>query len=240
MAFASSLGKLLQVNSIVVKEESSWIEYYYRSVIPPQDNKTILFQFNQDNVLQVGSHAESAPRLQIILSIRVHEADRSHAHPRFPISPGITRALNLGGWQVGENCYRSPEVWPAVLVATCKGSLCGPGKVEINMCTWYMGLRPGAKKVLDVVGEGRVKIINMGGLNPVTHLSRPFSFPPTHIHTRLLMSTTQGLKTYKASSRSSESQISRMDLVHSLMPWIASWLRLALMRVAEIDELPHP
>ncbi len=43
-------GKLLGINSVVLKEESPWIEYFYRSVVPEQH----FIPFNKDNVLQVG------------------------------------------------------------------------------------------------------------------------------------------------------------------------------------------
>ena len=42
-------GKLLQTNSIVLKEESNWIEYYYRSVKPGVH----YVSFNRDQVLDV-------------------------------------------------------------------------------------------------------------------------------------------------------------------------------------------
>lgn len=40
-------GKLLQINSVVLKEESNWIEYYYRSVTP----NIHYVSFNKDNVV---------------------------------------------------------------------------------------------------------------------------------------------------------------------------------------------
>ena len=44
-------GKLLQTNSVVLKEASPWIEYFYRSV----RNNVHYFEFNKDNILQAGS-----------------------------------------------------------------------------------------------------------------------------------------------------------------------------------------
>ena len=46
-------GKLLQTNSVVLKERSRWIEYYYRSVKPDVH----FFEFDKDNVMQVGPAA---------------------------------------------------------------------------------------------------------------------------------------------------------------------------------------
>ncbi|GIM13269.1 hypothetical protein Vretimale_16410 [Volvox reticuliferus] len=46
---SSRLGKLLGINSVVVKEDSLWIEYYYRSLVP----NTHYVPFNKDNVLEV-------------------------------------------------------------------------------------------------------------------------------------------------------------------------------------------
>ncbi|GLI63223.1 hypothetical protein VaNZ11_006112, partial [Volvox africanus] len=45
---SSRLGKLLGIDSVVVKEDSLWIEYYYRSLVP---NKHYV-PFNKDNVLE--------------------------------------------------------------------------------------------------------------------------------------------------------------------------------------------
>uniref|UniRef100_A0A7R9YW00 Glycosyl transferase CAP10 domain-containing protein n=1 Tax=Chlamydomonas euryale TaxID=1486919 RepID=A0A7R9YW00_9CHLO len=50
-------GKLLQTNSVVLKEESRWIEYYYRSV----HAGTHFYSFTKDNVLQVLLRLEASP-----------------------------------------------------------------------------------------------------------------------------------------------------------------------------------
>jgi len=59
-------GKLLQTNSVVLKEESPWIEYYYRSV---QAGKQYV-AFTKDTVMQVLLKLEQEPdsRLQEIAS----------------------------------------------------------------------------------------------------------------------------------------------------------------------------
>ncbi|EFJ50044.1 hypothetical protein VOLCADRAFT_89007 [Volvox carteri f. nagariensis] len=56
---SSRLGKLLVTNSVVLKEDSVWIEYYYRSLVP----NVHYVPFNKDNVLQVLKQLRSdAPR----------------------------------------------------------------------------------------------------------------------------------------------------------------------------------
>jgi hypothetical protein len=48
--FKTRFGKLLQTNSVVLKETSAWIEYYYRSVLPGVH----FIPFSKDNITQVG------------------------------------------------------------------------------------------------------------------------------------------------------------------------------------------
>ena len=52
---ACRFGKLLQTNSVVLKEESPWIEFYYRSVHAGRH----FYAFNRDNITQVCIHASA-------------------------------------------------------------------------------------------------------------------------------------------------------------------------------------
>ncbi|KXZ50187.1 hypothetical protein GPECTOR_17g824 [Gonium pectorale] len=55
---SSRLGKVLAINSVVLKEESHWIEYWYRSLIP----NVHYVPFNKENVLQVVSELQRDPQ----------------------------------------------------------------------------------------------------------------------------------------------------------------------------------
>ncbi|KAG2484682.1 hypothetical protein HYH03_016511 [Edaphochlamys debaryana] len=54
---SSRLGKLLAINSVVLKEDSAWIEHYYRSVVP----YTHVVPFTASNVLEVIKGLQGLP-----------------------------------------------------------------------------------------------------------------------------------------------------------------------------------
>ncbi|GAX81466.1 hypothetical protein CEUSTIGMA_g8895.t1 [Chlamydomonas eustigma] len=91
-------GKLLQINSLVLKEESTWIEYYYRSVKPGVH----FISFNKDNVLKVLQELEHYDDAQV-LKMTNSAQDFSHIFlSQYAKALYVSRAIHLYNKQFKE------------------------------------------------------------------------------------------------------------------------------------------
>ena len=82
---ACRFGKLLQTNSVVLKEESPWIEFYYRSVHAGRH----FYAFNRDNITQVASACIHASATRCLL--RSFQPQMSWAAFLVPIGAGSSQ-----------------------------------------------------------------------------------------------------------------------------------------------------